>query len=59
MLEWVSWHIVGPNGKKPPKTRFKKFVKLMDHTCNSLKNCEYQANAITGKGNYVNQETST
>ena len=30
--------IVGPNDKNPPKTWFKKFVKLMDHTyaCNSF-----------------------
>ena len=48
--------IVGPNDKNPPKTWFKKFVKLMDHTYafNSLTNFEYEANAMTGIKNYVN-----
>ena len=33
---------VGPNCKSPPKMRFKKFVKLTDHTCacNHLTNSE-------------------
>jgi hypothetical protein len=45
MLEWVSWHSWA-KWQNPPKTRFKKFVRLMDHTyaCNSLTNFEYKAN---------------
>ena len=39
---------VGPNCKSPPKMRFKKFVKLTDHTCacNDLTNFECEAQAI-------------
>ena len=46
---------VGPNCKNPPKIRFKKFVKLTNHTCacNDLTNFECEAEA-TGNGTYVN-----
>ena len=43
---------VGSYCKKPPKTRFKKFVKSTNHTCacNGLRNFECEAQA-TGNGN--------
>ena len=42
----------GPNVKNVPKIRFKKFVKLTDHTraCNDLTNVGH---AMTGNGSYV------
>ena len=46
---------VGPNTKNPPKMRFKKFVKLTDHTgVNSLTNFKSEAPAKTGNGSYEN-----
>ena len=51
--------IPGPNGKNPPKIRFEKFVKWMDHTynyysLNSLTMFEFAALAMTRNGNTVN-----
>ena len=48
---------VGPNWKNPPKMRFKKFVKLTDHTCAcyDLTNFEFEVHAMTGNGCYVNR----
>ena len=45
----------GPNVKNMPKIRFKKFVKLTDHTraCNDLTNFAYVVHEITGNGSYV------
>ena len=47
---------MGQLEKKPPKTRFKKFVKMTHPTCpcNNLTNFEYEAHATTGNGSYVN-----
>ena len=47
-------HTVGPIIKNPPKTRFKTFVKLTDHTCasNDLTNFKCKAQAMTGNGNF-------
>ena len=46
-------HIVEPNFKNPPKTKFKKLVKLTDHTyaCHHLTSFECKLHAITGNGN--------
>ena len=50
------WRTARPNCKNPPKMRFKKFVKLTDHTqaCNDLTNFEYVVHAMTGNGCYLN-----
>ena len=42
--------------KKPTKNQIEKIVKLNDHiyACNSLRNLECEAHAMTGNGNYVN-----
>ena len=45
----------GPNVKNVPKIRFKKFVKLTDHTraCRGLTNFAYVVHAMAGNGSYV------
>ena len=47
---------IGPNSKNPPKLRWKKIVKLTNHTCacNDLTNFEYVVHVMTGNGCYVN-----
>jgi hypothetical protein len=42
--------------KIPPKIRFRKFVKLTDHTYafKNLTSFEYEAHAMTRNGTYVN-----
>ena len=51
---------VGPNGKNPPKIKFKKIVKLSVHSyaCNDLTNFESKVHAKTGNGNAVNLSES-
>ena len=51
---------VVPNGKNPPKMRFKKIVKLAVHSyaCNDLTNFESKVYANTGNGNAVNLSES-
>ena len=49
-------HRVGPNGKNPPKLRFKESGKLIvsTYTCNSLTSFESEADAINENKNYAN-----
>ena len=56
----VRRRTVRQNSKNAPKIRFKKVVKITDHTCacNDLTNFEYEGHSTTGNGSYVNlQET--
>ena len=48
---------LGPNVKNPPKMRFKRFVKLTNHTYayNDFTYClEYVVYEMTGNGSYLN-----
>jgi hypothetical protein len=41
---------IGPNGKNPPKIRWKKIVKMTDYTCagDDLTNLKYVMHAMAG-----------